>query len=56
MNNVKVTKTQNRKVGDTIYYKHMMTVPNNILDELGWSDKTQLEMKVSGKKLVIEKK
>ena len=53
--NVKLTKSVNRKVGDVEYYKHIVTIPNKYLKELGWSDKTNLNMKVSGKKLVIEK-
>ena len=53
--NVKITKSVNRRVGDMEYYKHIVTIPNKHLKELGWSEKTSLNMKVSGKKLVIEK-
>ena len=52
---MKITKSVNRKVGNIEYYKHIVTIPNKYLKELGWSDKTNLNMKVSGKKLVIER-
>ena len=53
---VKISKTTNRKVGKKEYFKHIVTVPNKFLQELNWSDKTELNMKVSGNKIVIEKK
>jgi len=53
---VKITKGLNRIVGKKKYYKHIVTIPNGVLDELNWTDKTELNMRVSGKKLVIEKK
>ena len=53
--NMKITRSVNRRVGDKEYHKHIVTIPNKHLKELGWSDKTNLNMKVSGKKLVIEK-
>jgi len=53
---VKLTKSINRRVGDDVYYKHIITVPQKILDELKWTEKTELEFKVDGKDLKIKKK
>ena len=53
--NVKITKSVNREVEGVKYYKYIVTIPNKHLNELGWDDKTSLNMKVTGKKLVIEK-
>lgn len=52
---MKLTKVINRKVGDQIYYKHMVTVPNGLLKELGWTDKTRLKFVIDGKDLKIKK-
>lgn len=52
---MKITKSVNRKVAGVEYYKHIVTIPNKHLKELGWNEKTSLNMKVSGKRLVIEK-
>lgn len=53
---VKLTKSINRRVGDEVYYKHIITIPQKILDELKWNDKTELEFKIDGKDLKIKKK
>ena len=52
---VKLTKSINRKVGDEVYYKHIITIPQRILDDLKWTDKTNLKMSTKNNKLVIEK-
>ena len=52
---VKITKSVNRRVGKEVYYKHIITIPNKFLKELGWNEKTKLSMKTDRKKLVIEK-
>ena len=52
---VKLTKCVNRKVGKIVYYKHIITIPQKVLEELGWNEKTKLSMKTERKKLVIEK-
>lgn len=52
---VKLSKTSNRKVGNKKYYKFIVTVPIKYLAELKWDEKTILNMKICGKKLVLEK-
>lgn len=51
---VKLTKTSNRKVGDKEYIKYMITIPQRFTNELEWSDKTELNMRLQGNKIVIE--
>jgi len=55
--NVKITKSTNRRVEGRKepYYKYIVTIPGKHLKELEWDEKTRLNMKVTGKKLVIEK-
>ena len=53
---VKLTKSINRRVGTEVYYKHIITIPQKLLDELKWTEKTELEFKVDGKDLKIKKK
>ncbi len=56
---VKLTKSINRKVGNTTYEKFIITIPQKFVNELGWSDKTKLAMKIEPKtdpkRLVIER-
>lgn len=53
---VKLTKSINRKVGGQAYYKHIITIPNKILDELGWDASTKLHFVIDGKDLKIKRK
>lgn len=53
---VKLTKSINRRVGDDVYYKYIITIPQKILDALKWDENTNLEFKVDGKELRIKKK
>ena len=53
---VKLTKSINRKVGNSTYYKYIITIPQRILDELKWDETTNLEFKIDGKDLKIIKK
>ena len=63
MNYVKLKKVMSRKDKDIDrkYFRYDITVPNDLIDELGWQikgDKTgrvELKWKVSGSKLVLEK-
>ena len=55
INHVKLSKTSNRKVGKKKYYKFIVTIPIKYLEELKWDEKTILNMKICGKKLVLEK-
>ena len=56
---MKLSKTVNRKVGDTEYAKFIITIPLRFVKELGWSEKTELSMrtepKSDPKRLIIEK-
>jgi len=52
---VKLTRSVNRRVGKDVYYKHIITIPQKVLEELGWNEKTKLSMKTDRKKLIIEK-
>ena len=54
--NMKLNKRVNRVVGDTTYHKYSITIPKKYVDDLKWSEKTELKMKMSGKKITIEKK
>ena len=54
-NNMKLTKSINRKIGSKEYHKFIVTIPNKHLEKLGWDDHTELNMVVRGKKLIIEK-
>ena len=52
---VKLTKSVNRRIGNIEYSKFIITIPQKFLKELGWNEKTKLNMKTDRKKLVIEK-
>jgi cytochrome c2 len=52
---VKLTKSINRRVGQEEYYKYIITIPKKFVDQLKWTENTKLDMKVDGKKLVIER-
>jgi len=52
---MKLTKSLNRKSKDTEYHKYIVTIPKKYLDVLEWDNKTDLSMRVSGDKLVLEK-
>jgi len=53
---VKITKSINRSVGKVDYFKHIVTIPNKHMKDLGWTDKTELDMSIVRGKLVIKKK
>lgn len=57
--NMKITKSINRIVGDTKYYKYIVTIPCKYLKQMGWSEKTglsmRLEPKSEPKRLIIER-
>jgi bifunctional DNA-binding transcriptional regulator/antitoxin component of YhaV-PrlF toxin-antitoxin module len=53
---VKLTKSINRRVGKETYYKYIVTIPQKILNNLGWDENTHLEFKVDNKELKIKKK
>lgn len=55
---MKVTKSTYKK-NDVEYHKYIISIPHKVMDELNWSDKTKLSMRIepksSPKRLVIEK-
>jgi len=53
---VKLTKSINRRVGKEVYYKHIITIPQKLLDDLKWNDKTDLEFYLKGNELRLRKK
>ena len=53
---LKITKVINRRVGDTEYHRYRLTLPNDIVKKLRWSEKTNVTFKIKDGKLVIEKK
>ena len=53
---VKLTRSINRRVGNEVYYKHIVTIPQKILDELKWNENTELKFEVKDKELRIKKK
>jgi hypothetical protein len=56
---VKLSKITSRKVGDKTYHKFIITIPKGLTEELGWTEKTHLSMRLEPKtksvRLVIEK-
>lgn len=51
---MRLQKHLSRKVGNKIYYKHVIVVPSKLVEELKWKDEQELKGKVQNKKLVIE--
>jgi len=51
---MKLQKHLSRKVGNKIYYKHVIVIPSNLVEELSWKDEQELKGKVLNKKLIIE--
>ncbi|MCE2506473.1 MAG: hypothetical protein J4F36_08410 [Nitrosopumilaceae archaeon] len=50
-----IQKSISRKVGKKEYYKYRVIVPLKIMYELDWDEDTEISLKISGKKLVVEK-
>ena len=57
-NNMKLKKHLNRKDKSTgkEFYRYDLTLDPNLVSELKWKSDQELSARVSGKKLVIEKK
>jgi len=53
---LKLQKKLNRKIGDEEYYKWYIPVSPDVIDKLKWKKGDSLHAKISGKRLVIEKK
>ena len=52
---MRMTKMLNRRSKTTEYFKHMISIPKKHLNELEWDENTELKMRVSGGKLIMEK-
>ncbi len=48
-------KLAKRSVDGKPYYKHYITMPVEVMNDLDWKAGTELKWKKSGKKLVLEK-
>ena len=51
---MKLQKHLSRKVGDKTYYKHVIVIPQDLIDKLGWKDEQEIKGNVRNKKLIIE--
>jgi len=51
---LKLQKRFNRKVGNTEYFKYIVTLPKEQIEELHWDAEEQLESVVERNKLVIK--
>jgi antitoxin component of MazEF toxin-antitoxin module len=54
----RVVKLQRRfayRYKDKDHFKHMLTVPEHVIDELGWEEGQYLNLHVKGNKLVLER-
>ena len=49
-------KLAKRGVDNQPYYKHYITMPVDVMNELRWEAGTELEWKIENKKLVLKKK
>ena len=54
---VKLKKVLSRRDKDIKreYFRYDVTIPNEVIDELGWKNVKNLKSEVKGKKLIIEK-
>ena len=50
-----IQKYIGRRVGEKKYYKFKINIPLRIMNELEWNEKTEVNMEISGKKIIIEK-
>lgn len=54
---VKLQRRFAYKYKDKDHYKHIVTIPEELMEQLGWDDKNiELEPSIDGKKLVFTKK
>jgi|APSaa5957512535_1039671.scaffolds.fasta_scaffold34531_2 hypothetical protein len=50
-----IQKSISRKVGKKEYYKYRITIPLKIMYELDWDEDTEINMKISNNKVIVEK-
>lgn len=51
---MKLQKQVAYKYKDKTHYKFVLIVPQDVITELGWNAGQELDLKVDGKKLIIE--
>jgi hypothetical protein len=52
---MKLQRLVNRKVGDKTYHKWILNIPPALVEELGWTDQTELVAETDEGRLVIRK-
>lgn len=52
---MKLQKHLSRKVDDKTYYKYVIVVPSNLIEQLNWKDETEIKGTIQKGKLIIEK-
>ena len=53
---MKIQKNLAYKYKQKNHYKHVVIIPNNLMDQLGWSPDSELEPKVEGNNLILKAK
>lgn len=53
---MKLQKHISRKIGNKEYLKYVIVIPKEDVDNLGWKDKQDLELIISGNKATIKPK
>jgi bifunctional DNA-binding transcriptional regulator/antitoxin component of YhaV-PrlF toxin-antitoxin module len=51
---MKLQKQAAYKYKDKTHHKYVIIIPENIVNELGWKEGQELNIKIEGKKLVME--
>lgn len=52
---MKLQKQLSRKVGNVEYAKWVLVIPPNIIEELKWKERQELEVEIKENKLVVKK-
>ncbi len=52
---MRLQKQLSRKWGDKEYVKYVIVIKEKLIEKLGWKEGQELEGKVKGDKLIIEK-
>jgi antitoxin component of MazEF toxin-antitoxin module len=50
---MEVQRSVSRRLGGKEYVKHQIVIPNNVIEQLGWSQGDHLETRISSKGLLI---
>jgi len=56
MTSMKLQKHISRKIGNKEYLKYVIVIPKEDVDTLGWKDKQELSLTISGNKATIKPK